>query len=240
MILKNKKLLTLSEQIADQIKAAIISKDLNPGDKLPAEQELADQFQVSRPTIRDAIKILAASKLIVTKSGAKGGHFVAEIDLNTLINDISDFITLSLSLEGMTIDEVLEVRDTVELKSSYLAALRRTEDDLKILKECLPSLENHISSSQFYEQDFKFHQAVAKATHNRMIITTTEAITLSLTNYFAQSDCPSQLREKLITELYDIYEAIEAKNPDLAVEKMKQHLGRFMVFVNITETEHIQ
>ena len=163
MILKNKKLLTLSEQIADQIKAAIISKDLNPGDKLPAEQELADQFQVSRPTIRDAIKMLAASKLIMTKSGAKGGHFVAEIDLNILINDISDFITLSLSLEGMTIDEVLEVRDTVELKSSYLAALRRTEDDLKILKECLPSLENHISSSQFYEQDFKFHQAIAKA-----------------------------------------------------------------------------
>lgn len=240
MILKNKKLLTLSEQIADQIKAAIISKDLSLGDKLPAEQELADQFQVSRPTIRDAIKILAASKLIVTKSGAKGGHFVVEIDLNTLINDFSDFITLSLSLEGMTIDEVLEVRDTVELKSSYLAALRRTEDDLKILKECLPSLENHISSIQFYEQDFKFHKAVAKATHNRMIITTTEAITLSLTNYFAQADCPSQLREKLITELYDIYEAIKEKNPDLAVEKMKQHLGGFMVFVNITETEHIQ
>jgi GntR family transcriptional regulator, transcriptional repressor for pyruvate dehydrogenase complex len=240
MILKNKKLLTLSEQIADQIKAAIISKELNPGDKLPSEQMLADQFQVSRPTVRDAIKLLAASKLIMTKSGAKGGHFVAEIDLNTLITDISDFITLSLSLEGMTIEEVLEVRDTVELKSSYLAALRRTEDDLKILKECLPSLENHISSSQFYEQDFKFHQAVAGATHNRMIITTTEAITLSLTNYFAQSDCPSQLREKLITELYDIYEAIEAKNPDLAVEKMKQHLGRFMVFVNIPETEHIQ
>lgn len=240
MIFKNKKLLTLSEQIADQIKTAIISKNLNPGDKLPAEQELADQFQVSRPTIRDAIKMLAASRLITTKSGAKGGHFVAEIDLNTLINDISDFITLSLSLEGMTLDEVLEVRDTVELKSSYLAALRRTEDDLKILKECLPSLENHISSSQFYEQDFKFHQAIAKATHNRMIITTTEAITLSLTNYFAQSDCPFQLREKLITELYHIYEAIEAKNPDLAVEKMKQHLGRFMVFVNIPETEPIQ
>lgn len=230
MILKNKKLLTLSEQIADQIKAAIISKDLNPGDKLPSEQMLADQFQVSRPTVRDAIKLLAASKLIMTKSGAKGGHFVAEIDFNTLINDISDFITLSLSLEGMTIDEVLEVRDTVELKSSYLAALRRTEDDLKILKECLPSSENHISSSQFYEQDFKFHQAVAKATHNRMIIITTEAITLSLSNYFAQSDCPSQLREKLIAELYDIYEAIEAKNPDLAVEKMTRHLGRFIVF----------
>ena len=85
-----------------------------------------------------------------------------------------------------------------------------------------------------------FTRRLQKPTHNRMIITTTEAITLSLTNYFAQSDCPSQLREKLITELYDIYKAIEAKNPDLAVEKMKQHLGRFMVFVNIPETEHIQ
>lgn len=237
MKLKNKKLLTLSEQIADQIRAAIISKDLSPGDKLPAEQELADQFQVSRPTIRDAIKILAASKLIVTKSGAKGGHFVAEIDLNSLINDISDYISLSLSLEGMTIDEVLEVRDTVELKSCSLAALRRTEDDLKMLKESLPSMDATASSKLFYEQDYKFHQAIAKATHNRMVITTIEGITLSLRRYLTHADCPTELREKLIAQLYEIYEAIEQKKPDLAAEKMEQHLSLFENFLPSTITE---
>lgn len=231
MKLINKKLLTLSEQIADQIRTAIISRDLSPGDKLPPEQDLAEQFQVSRPTIRDAIKLLAASKLIVTKSGAKGGHFVAEIDLNALMNDISDYIYLSLSLKGMTIDEVLEVRETVELKSCNLAALRRTEDDLKVLKEALAGMNTYISSKQFYEQDFLFHKTIAKATHNRMVITTIEAIILSLTKYFNHVDCPIQLRKKLIVQAHDIYEAIQQQKPELAAEKMWQHLNLFIDFL---------
>jgi len=231
MLFKNKKLLTLSEQIADQIRTAIISRDLKPGDKLPPEQELASQLQVSRPTIRDAIKLLAASKLIVTKPGAKGGHFVAEIDLNALINDISDYISLSLSLEGMTIDEVIEVRETVELKSCSLAALRRTDEDLIRLRECLPSIDSGVSSKLFYEQDYKFHQAIAKSTHNRMVIITIEAITLSLNKFLTHADCPESLRKELIQQLYEIYEAIEQKNPDLAAAKMGQHLSLFMNFM---------
>lgn len=231
MKLKNKRLLTLSEQIADQIRTAIISRDLHPGDKLPAEQELAEQFQVSRPTIRDAVKILSASKLIVTKSGARGGHFVAEIDLNSLINDISDYISLSLSLEGMTIDEVLEVRETVELKSCSLAALRRTEEDLKILKESLPDANAALSSKRYYEQDFEFHLAIAKASHNRMVITTIEAIILSLNKFFTHAECPVHLRSELTAQLVEIYKAIEQKNPELAEKKMKQHLGLFMNFL---------
>ena len=233
MILKQKKLLTLSEQIAYQIREAIINRELNPGDKLPAEQELADQFQVSRPTIRDAIKILTASKLIVTKSGAKGGHFVSEITLSDLVNDLSDYITLSLSLEGMTIDEVVEVRETIEIKSCSLAALRRTEEDLKILKECLPSKVVTPSGKLFFQQDLKFHQAIAQATHNRMVIITIEAITLSLTPYFTHEDCPEQLKKELTMELYGIYEAIEQQNPDLAEKRMISHLSRFMDFLSV-------
>lgn len=233
MIIKHKRLLTLSEQIAEQIREAIINKDLNPGDKLPAEQELADQFQVSRPTIRDAIKILTASKLIVTKSGARGGHFVSEINLSDLISDISDYITLSLSLEGMTIDEVVEVRETVEIKSCSLAALRRTDTDLKMLKEALPSKDVPLLGKQFFEQDLKFHQAVAQATHNRMVIITIEAITLSLTPYFTHEDCPAQLKNELTMELYDLYEAIEQQNPELAEKRMIGHLSRFMDFLSI-------
>lgn len=231
MIIKTKRLLTLSEQIAEQIRAAIISRDLNPGDKLPPEQELAEQFQVSRPTIRDAIKLLAASRLIETKSGVKGGHFVAEIDLNALISDISDYITLSINLEGMTLDEVLEVRESVEIASVSLAALRRTEADLERLRECLPSTEPYISDIEYYEQDFKFHQAIAKATHNRMVIVTTEAITLSLMNYFSQKKTPVLFRDELNNELYEIYEAIKDRNQEQAVQKMKQHLNRFVEFV---------
>jgi GntR family transcriptional repressor for pyruvate dehydrogenase complex len=233
MIFKHKKLLTLSEQIANQIREAIINKELNPGDKLPAEQELADHVQVSRPTIRDAIKILAASKLIVTKSGARGGHFVSEITLCDLVSDLSDYITLSLSLEGMTIDEVVEVRETVEIKSCSLAALRRTEADLKILKEALPSKDVTLSGKLFYEQDLKFHQAIAQATHNRMVIITIEAIILSLTPYFTHEECPEQLKKELTMELHEVYEAIEQQKPELAEKRMINHLSRFMDFLSV-------
>ncbi len=227
MEFKHKKLLSIPEQIAQYIKQTIVDGQIQSGEKLPSEQELADQFQVSRPTIRDALKILAASKLIYSKPGIKGGHYIAEISISNMVSDFSDFISISLGVQGMSIDEVVEIRQILEIKAAFLAAQRRTEEDLESMREILEGFNDLNTDPMIYEQDFKFHRCLARATKNRMIMITTDAIILSLTPLFQSIDCPKVLRDKLSIELQDIYEMIQNKEPEKAAKKMAEHIGHF-------------
>ncbi|MFJ7640055.1 FadR/GntR family transcriptional regulator [Peribacillus sp. NPDC097206] len=229
-MIHTKKLLSLSEQIAEQIKDSLINKDLKPGDKLPGEKELANEFQVSRPTVRDAIKILSSSKLVITKPGAKGGHFITEFDPDSFVSDFSDYITLSLSLKGITLEEVIEMRKMIEIKSCGIAAAMRTDEDLIRLKSLIPKIDS-VNDSHYFRDDFKFHRAIAKATKNRLIMINIEAISEAIIPYFQSTDCSTELKEGLNKELHGIYKAIEQKDPKAAEEKMKEHLNHFINFI---------
>lgn len=226
-MLKKKKLLTIPEQIAEYVKENIISGRIKVGEKLPSEQALTDLFQVSRPTVRDALKQLSASKLILSKPGARGGHFIAEITTDSIVNNFSEYITLSLGLKGITIDEVIEMRKIVEIKSCYLAAQRRTTKDLEILCKLLPEPNSPLLDHQYYERDFEFHRSIARTTHNQMIEITTDAIALALKPMFILLSGSDQLKNELARELREIYEAIEASDSEKAAEKMEYHLCRF-------------
>lgn len=227
MIFKSKKLLTLPEQIAEHIKEAIAGGQTKPGDKLPSEDELAEYFQVSRPTIRDAIKNLTASKLIITRPGAKGGHFVSTISPESIVSDFSDYISLSLGLKGITLEEVIEMRKMVEIESCSLAAERRTDEDLRKMAELLPTLETPLSDTLYYERDFEFHRIVAKATRNRLILVTIDAINIALKPLFSSVDCPLELKMELNKELQSIYAAIEKRDSKKAAQIMADHLKHF-------------
>lgn len=230
MEFKKKKLLSIPEQIAEQIKEEIVNGRIKTGEKLPSEQELAELFQVSRPTIRDAIKLLVASKLIMSRPGARGGHFISEITPDSIVNDFSDYITLSLGLNGITLDEVIEMRRMVEIKSCYLAALRRTDKDLEVLRTLLPDPTLALPDHQYYEKDFEFHRSIGRCTHNRIIVITTDAIALALKPMFVSFSGSERLKVELAEELHEIYEAIESQNADLAAERMNHHLRRFESF----------
>ncbi|WP_368737824.1 FadR/GntR family transcriptional regulator [Bacillus sp. EB106-08-02-XG196] len=225
--IKNRKLLTLPEQIVEQIKESIVTENLKKGDKLPSEQELANLFQVSRPTIRDAIKLLSASKLIYTKPGAKGGHYITEISPQSFIDDFSNYISLSLVLKGFSFDELIEYRRIIEIKTCALAALRRTKEDLIEIKKMVPNPGDPLSDFEYFECDFQFHRAIAKATHNSLIIITMEAIINVLKPMFQFVSGTKALKEELSNELNEIYRVIEQGDPDLAEEKMNDHLSHF-------------
>ncbi|WP_368737823.1 FadR/GntR family transcriptional regulator [Bacillus sp. EB106-08-02-XG196] len=225
--IKNKKLLTLSEQIVEQIKESIVEGHLKKGDKLPSEQDLAVLYQVSRPTVRDAIKILSASKLIYTKPGAKGGHFITDISAQSFIDDFSNYINISLVLEGFSINELIEYRRLFEVTTCVLAAKRRTEDDLIELKKLIPTPEDNLTNQEYFERDFDFHRTLAKSTHNLLFIITMEAITNVLKPMFQFVHGTPELREKLTNELLNIYKAVEKGDYELAEEEINRHLNRF-------------
>ncbi|GHH99812.1 FadR/GntR family transcriptional regulator [Neobacillus kokaensis] len=227
MKILNRKLLTLPEQIVEQIKESIVSGKLKKGDKLPSEQELADLFQVSRPTIRDAIKLLTASKLIVSRPGAKGGHFITDISPESFIYEFKNYISLSLVLKGFSIEELIDYRIVMETQTCGLAAIRRTEEDLKKLKNLLPDPTENLSDYEYFERDFEFHRAIATATHNSLIFVTMESIMDVLKPMFRLLSSTDEFKVQLARELQEIYEVIEYGDQRLAEKKMASHLEHF-------------
>jgi GntR family transcriptional regulator, transcriptional repressor for pyruvate dehydrogenase complex len=126
------------EQVADQLRELIARGVLAPGERLPNETQLANQFGVSRATIREALRLLAAESLLRTSRGKGGGSFV---NLPSIEN-ISDFVGASISLltdaETVSLEELLETRELLEVPAARLAAVRRTDHDLERLHALAP------------------------------------------------------------------------------------------------------
>ena len=107
-----------SSEVVTQIREAILSGRFRPGDRLPTERELAQQFGVSRVTVRDALRALEAGGLIRVKVGGQGGPYVAEPD----ISQLSDSLGAHLQLRGSTFRELAEARLALETTAARLAA----------------------------------------------------------------------------------------------------------------------
>ena len=111
------------EEIADQIRAAIVEGRLQPGDRLPAGRELAQTFGVGRSTLLAALRVLEQSGLIVIRPGTKGGAFVTAPSLR----QVSESLDLLLRREGASVEELAEFRVHLEGQCFYWAALRADE-----------------------------------------------------------------------------------------------------------------
>lgn len=162
----------LQNVIISKIRDLINYKNLEPGDKLPSERMLSDKFEVSRSNVREAIQRLEKYGLL--KSIPQSGTFVANIGviaMNGMIEDI-------LRLETPDFKSLVETRILLELKTVKLASLRRSENDLKNIKEALDAYEKKvISGEDAVQEDLLFHLAIAKACGNSTINTFMLSIT---------------------------------------------------------------
>lgn len=210
---------TVQNKIISKIRELINYKNLEPGDKLPSERMLSDKFEVSRGNVREAIQRLEFYGLL--KSIPQSGTFVAKIGviaLNGMIDDI-------LRLNTPDFKDLVETRILLELKTVRLAALRRTEDDLKHMKSTLDAYAEKVNNNEdAVQEDLLFHLAIAKAsgnsTMNNFMLTITPEIITNFEKYHVCDDGQALLG---IKEHEDIYEAIKLKNPEMAKEKMKIH-----------------
>lgn len=218
-ILTKNENLDIQKTIIGQIKDLINYKNLEPGDKLPSERTLSEKFGVSRGSIREAIQKLEFYGLL--KSIPQSGTFVANIGviaMNGMIDDI-------LRLDEPDFKSLVETRILLELKTAKLAALRRSENDLKSIKNALDAYANKvIKGEDAVQEDLLFHLAIARASGNQsmntfMLIITPEIIT----NFEKYHVCDSNQSFLGIQEHTDIYEAIKNQDVKLAKEKMKAH-----------------
>jgi len=209
----------VQNKIIYKIKELINYKNLEPGDKLPSERMMSEKFEVSRSNIREAIQKLEFYGLL--KSIPQSGTFVANIGviaMNGMIDDI-------LQLKEADFKSLVETRILLELKTVRLAALRRSEDELKQIKLALKAFADKVLKGEdAVQEDLLFHLAIASASGNSTLNTFMLKITPEIiTNFERYHVCDDDQAQKGIREHQNIFEAIEKQDPKMAKETMKKH-----------------
>ncbi len=161
---------SITRQIAEQIRQSILDGRLKADDRLPTEHELAEQFNVSRPTIREALKRLAAQNLIRSRRGPTGGTFVKRPTEEEARANLTTAATLMVTLGEFDLTDIAEARHELELMCGRLAAERRQDEHLEAMKrEIEVQKQPELSDEEFCASDVRFHRALVDATGNRVL-----------------------------------------------------------------------
>lgn len=164
-----------SVRIAEGIQRHIQAAALQPGDRLGTEEELAREFGVSRPTLREALRILSSGNLVRASKGPGGGIFVANTPADGMGRSVSDSIAMMLELDNVTIDELLEARRMLEPPLAALAADRATPDQIAFMEQAIDTAEANLDNNAVLRvSDRDLHTAIAEAAGNPVLRAVTE------------------------------------------------------------------
>ena len=209
----------LYEEIVKQITDLIESGRLQPGDKLPPERLLAEQLNVSRTAIREALRSMESMGYIKSKVG--GGTFIKAISID---NILSPFSTILLQ-DKKLIQELLEVRQLLEAEIAALACQRASQDDIDTMRSTLDNMHKDIESGGIgLKGDNAFHNALAAAAKN-----TAMSKILGLCDELLSKSRESTLLIpgqpiKSLMDHEEILDAVKTGDAELAKELMKQHI----------------
>lgn len=208
------------DKIIGQLKQLIVSGQLKPGDRLPAERVLSERFGVGRSYIREAILKLEFYGLL--KTNPQSGTYVAGLSINVIDTLISDIIKFNKD----DFKALIEARYHLELTAVQLAAERRTEEDLEKIKEAMEAYESKILVSEdAVEEDMIFHIRIAQATKNSVIESMILVLIPDLIKKIVDTRiCVHNRAKNAIIDHREVLQAIEKGDPQLAKEAMGNHL----------------
>ena len=209
--------------LADDLRAQITSGRLRPGDRLPTEPELCASSGLSRSTVREALRLLASQYLIVTTRGVSGGSFVSRPSPEQLSTSIAGAVRLMRDAATVGVDDLLEVREMLEVPAAALAALRRTEQDLAALRAALfdprtDDLETMLAGHR------AFHAALATAVANPLYLVLTRPLHQLANERDLGATVPAGMWERIDTAHRRLVARIEARDADGAAEVVRAHL----------------
>jgi DNA-binding FadR family transcriptional regulator len=227
-----RRILSMSEQIAAEIQQRISDEELQPGDRLGTEEQLAADYGVSRPTLREALRILSSARLVRPMSGPKGGIFVARTPEESVRRSVSDSIALLLDLKGTSIEELLEARTMLEVPIARLAAIRADESALAEMRDAVErgadeDLEVRLQAKQ------DFHRAIAAAAGNAIVESVTAWAVEVLQPRLRDLIHPVCDDKVLLEQQRVILAAIEAGDPAAAEQAMRDHFGHLTELVRL-------
>jgi len=153
----------VSDNIIAQIRDAILSGKLKPGDRLASEKELIDQFGVSKATMREALRVLEVMGLLEIRKGIAGGAFVAEVDMRTTLHAIVNF----LHFQTVSIREITMLRYLIEPFVAQVAAAKRTDKDIEKLEAVIGA--SITTGDTEVSKEISFHRYLARMTENTLL-----------------------------------------------------------------------
>ena len=209
------------DKIIGQLKQLILSGQLKPGDRLPAERVLSEMFGIGRSYIREAILKLEFYGLL--KTNPQSGTYVAGLSINIMDNIITDIINFNKD----DFNSLIETRYHLELTSAKLAAERRTDEELHAIKLSAENFESKTNLGiSAIEEDMLFHIQIAKATKNPVL----ESMILILIpdlikNIIENNVCGNNRSKQSIPQHSKLVKAIEVQDAQIAEKAIAEHLN---------------
>lgn len=213
------------EQVADQLRELIMNGQLARGERLPTEAALAGEFGVSRATVREALRLLAAQELIRTTKGTSGGSYVTLPS----VDHISDLVQAGISLlsksDDVSLHEFLEIRELLEVPAARLAAERRSARDLEQLQASIPSTPLNLGTEEQFRHNREFHSLLIHSCGNTLLTIAAQPIFTVLQNNLARSTLGTRFHVAINEHHHSIASAVASGNARAAEKQMRAHLG---------------
>lgn len=207
------------EEVLEQIQRLIVDGRLKPGDKLPAERELADAFGVSRTSVRDAIRVLELRGLVEARQG--DGTVVCDLTPDSLVTPLA---TLLLR-HGTLLGELLDVRKMIEPPLAARAAVHSSPDEVAHLDRILQRQEDKIHQGEVpIDEDSEFHYTIATAARNSVVLKVLDVLMDLLRESRHRSLQVEGRVQKSLAGHHRILDAIRRRDPVAAEAAMRQHI----------------
>jgi GntR family transcriptional repressor for pyruvate dehydrogenase complex len=210
------------DDVVDQLREAILSGRIRPGERLPGERQLCEELGVGRPTLREALRALEAVGMIEVRPGKTGGSFAVTPSESTL----GDALASLVSLRGASIEDLSEFRVDFEAENAAWAARRADAADIATLKELVDDAREAGGVELLAEIDVHWHEALARATKNRLRIGIALGIHGAVTRRHNMIVRPAALEQALTIpkDLAAITTAVADGDADLARVLMREHI----------------
>ncbi len=224
--------------LAERLREQILSGRLREGDQLPAERELVEQTGLGRSSVREALRVLENQGLISKRPGRNGGSLIRRPDRASIESSIDLFIRG----QKLRFRSLLETREAIEPASARLAALHRSDDDLRSLSEAHQQLEAAYGDiPTFLIANVRWHLAVVQASHNELLIAFMTAISHAMHAGTDLQDFNSDEVRAVVTKAHRrVFEAIRDRDPDAARRRMERHVGAYCEHVRRKAPESIE
>jgi DNA-binding FadR family transcriptional regulator len=212
------------ERVAAELREQIVGGVLEEGVRLPNETVLAEGFGVSRATVRESLRLLAAHNLIRTAKGAGGGSFVTVPSAHHLSESLGAGIGLLTSTADVTLEELLEARELLEVPAARLAAQRRTDADLERLREAIPDRPLRLPTAEQFTYNRDFHSCVIATCGNTLLRVAAQPVFVVLQTHLSRSRLGREWHRSINQHHRSIAAAIEAGDKEAAGGEMHDHL----------------
>ncbi|MEW6140446.1 MAG: GntR family transcriptional regulator [Thermodesulfobacteriota bacterium] len=215
----------VSHYVVEQIRDAILRGEFKPGDRLASEKELMGQFQVSKASMREALRVLEGMGLIETRKGTGGGIFAAEVNMNTTVHSLTNF----LHFKNVSVADITALRYFLEPRLAQIAISKITENDIRILETMTTS---EVSAPPTKDQrGIGFHYYIARFSENPLLILIMDFIESLLADLKVELNPGSDFYDEVEYDHFRILDCFRRKDCIGVRREMASHVlrvGRYL------------